>query len=277
MKQYKFSLTILIVITLIVFQNCRKAANPPGARPNLNTLAYYSEEFSPGDIGTLHNSIIDYLDQNLDSPPSGQTMTYVNNATITLIGSYNTTNSLDIDPAHIDDFIAIRDGIYTEQNYATLDLEQLAEDYLDPLTTAMITSEEKDIIISLFAAIEDSKGLSKANAYTAISSAITTAQNAINALNLNDEAHEGYISNIVINVASNSLEYWDDYDNPITNALPVWVGLDAVGAIAAGGASLLSDYANNQPLNWKTAGAWALGGAVGSLVPSTRWFKKFFY
>jgi hypothetical protein len=95
----------------------------------------------------------------------------------------------------------------------------------------------------------------------------------------NESNGEGAMAAIFIEIANNSHDYWTityPTENPTfgrserTQAWPLWLGLDALGALAGGIGSLASGgslgQAGTQALIW---------GAAGS-VPGTRWFRNLF-
>ncbi len=80
------------------------------------------------------------------------------------------------------------------------------------------------------------------------------------------ESGEGMVIGTILAISKNSLDWWLNPTNTSTNQggprIAPWLAMDLLGAACGAGSSLLSDYWNDQPLNWKSAAAWGLGGAV---------------
>jgi hypothetical protein len=78
--------------------------------------------------------------------------------------------------------------------------------------------------------------------------------------NFDTTKNEGYISGLTPAVAENSYNYWADQGitaNGRTQAVPLWIGLDAVGALAGAGGSLWSQR-KSEKVDWWEVGVQAL-------------------
>lgn len=92
------------------------------------------------------------------------------------------------------------------------------------------------------------------------------------------EEGEGRVSSYMISVAENSYNFWTSTPNGRVSgslAVPLWVGLDAVGALAGAGSSLWSQRNNQDTDWWEVGGQAVIWGAAGS-IPGTRAFSKIF-
>lgn len=144
---------------------------------------------------------------------------------------------------------------------------------LDNMNT-FLTSNEKIIVKDLFTYLKQySDGIID---YNTLVTKFNQLQTTWNSQNFNTAIYQGYISACALNVARNSASYWNTYDPDGGGAArmqvipPVWVGLDAVGALA-GAISVKVEGGS-----WSSAGRQALVWGVGSSIPGTRWFRKLF-
>lgn len=91
--------------------------------------------------------------------------------------------------------------------------------------------------------------------------------------------NQGYMSQIMIRVMDNSYNYWTNYSYDINGrivALPVWAGLDIIGALSGGLSAMISNLWHNQPVNWGNVGSQALLFAAAGSTVGARWFTKIF-
>lgn len=91
--------------------------------------------------------------------------------------------------------------------------------------------------------------------------------------------NQGYMFRIMIRVMDNSYNFWVNYPHDInerTVALPVWAGLDILGALSGGLRAMISNLWHNQPVNWGNVGSQALLFAAAGSTVEARWFTKIF-
>jgi len=98
------------------------------------------------------------------------------------------------------------------------------------------------------------------------------------------DSNEGALIGEVLNISLSSIEWWEqnteEFGNPSNvrnmqkapQLLP-WVAADLGGAVGGALGSILDNAFNGESINWRSAGAWAVGGAVGSSTGV--WLLKF--
>ncbi|SFC41299.1 hypothetical protein SAMN05421780_105138 [Flexibacter flexilis DSM 6793] len=238
---------------------------------------------TPELIGKSHNEIIEYIDHNVVlGKGDSLDLKAIDEACLTQLLQYNSeTHLLQLSDDEIKASYYKRDELYTPENYSSLNLKDAYVDNAKRLVSIpnVLSQQEFAIVEELFIAIEDSKKLTnRSDAYKAVKSSIQKASSSIDNLKLDYSVHQGYVSRLTIAVAANSLEYWYQYHQNTQNppSLPIWVGMDAMGALVGAGVSIGNDWIDGHPINWGHAGMGALGGAIGGSVPSTRWFKAVF-
>ena len=151
-------------------------------------------------------------------------------------------------------------------------------------TSVLMTINEKTLVDSaiIYIGLYQQGSIS----YSSFHSDIASLRSTWNTQGFNYTLHQGDISRYVIDIADSSVAYWTRYNGGTTPQragqapppiiLPLWLGLDAVGALAGGIAAGLDSYSNTGHVNWKSVGSWALGGAIASSVPALRPFRNFF-
>ena len=80
------------------------------------------------------------------------------------------------------------------------------------------------------------------------------------------DSGEGQVIGTILAISSNSLDWWLNSGNflsaPAQSRIAPWIAADLLGAACGAGSSLLDNYFNGEKLNWRSAAAWGLGGAV---------------
>ena len=143
----------------------------------------------------------------------------------------------------------------------------------------IITSKESNFIKHTLQEMEKIENSREYNEYPMLFEELAQKYNS---LNFETSEKEGMVSAIILAVGKNSYIYWNeifpiehDGSQYTTTALPIWVGLDALGAGAAAVSSLWSQR-NNHSVDWAEVGGQALIWGVGSSIPATRPFTKIF-
>jgi hypothetical protein len=80
------------------------------------------------------------------------------------------------------------------------------------------------------------------------------------------DSGEGQVIGTILAISDNSLDWWFNPNNLLSGIveprIAPWLAADLLGAACGAGSSLLDNYLNGEDLNWRSAAAWALGGAV---------------
>ena len=98
----------------------------------------------------------------------------------------------------------------------------------------------------------------------------------INNSNFDYSKGDGVLINYVVYLTEYSVNYWSEKSIQAgKRALPLWVGADAVGAVAGGGSSMWSQRNNKNFDWWEIGGQAVIWGASSSLLGS-RGFNSFF-
>jgi len=82
--------------------------------------------------------------------------------------------------------------------------------------------------------------------------------------NYSSNSKEGVLIGQILSISIHSIEWWEQNPDAIENKLLPWVAADIGGAIAGGLGSVLSNWWNDEDVDWSDAAAWAVGGAVGA-------------
>ena len=145
-----------------------------------------------------------------------------------------------------------------------------------PNGQSVVTTKEKAFLESMINQIGD---VENSRDYASYPAKLAQFEAQYATQSFNESTGEGAMASIFIEVAKNSHDYWTNTyptENPSfarpeqTQVLPVWLGLDAIGALAGGIGSLASGS------SWGQAGTQALIWGVGASIPGTRWFKNLF-
>jgi hypothetical protein len=290
MKNY--ILKVAVFVSLFLFfnkldaldlnQNSKLCSTDYSQIVNLFNSPIFIQENSsltPAEIGLLHNAYLNYLNQNINLEGCNNLNT-LDLKSLELIYIYNENNT-HLDKSCLTNSYFLRTNIYTPQNFKTINIKDKGNEYIEQFKNIpnILNNNEAVILLKMFEEINNSKELKKEEAYDKINKAITEAIISHDLLNLNNSNHEGFVSMTAIQVAKNSLQFWTnyEYDKDMNPCMPLWVGMDAVGALCGAGSSLLQNHLNHQAYDWNGAAAWGLGGALGASIPSTKWFKAVFH
>ena len=239
------------------------------------------------NVGLFHNNTINSIDSSFAVigvyPTSLQT---ADDNAKSYEKSFISKAKIDLSNGIIDSSLIWRNKLfnikYSENTiYASsIDVVHLADSLTNqPNSSILLTTTEKTLMHNLFVYYDQyQKGQIS---YATIKSNISSLRNTWNQQGFNIGLHQGDISMYTLNVADSSVSYWYRYNSGQTFAqqsmllVPAWLAMDALGALGGGVSAGLDSYWNTGHVNWKSVGAWALGGAVTCSVPSTRWFTRF--
>lgn len=246
---------------------------------------------NPGNAGIFHNNIIAAIDNSFTiNGINPQTLLAADNYSKSYEKTYVSNSKIDLPAATIDSSYGFRNKLFnisyaSNSIYAsTINFRRIGDSMMNlPNTSVLITSNEKVMMQNLLIYFEQYQN-GQIN-YTTMRSQIASLKNTWNQQGFNTSLHQGDISNYTLNIADSSVAFWYRYNSGSTFvsgrgqsilAVPVFLAADAVGALAGSIAAGIDSYANTGKVNWKSVGAWALGGAISSSIPSTRWFTRFF-
>lgn len=285
-------------VILLLMTACRKETNPSDQKDAAAPATAAAEDCEAVDclpaskIGYLHNQAIAYVDANMN-PSQPDDLGSVTENEIQTLNQYFEANPVceyegSIVSTSVSNSNAFyesvkeRLGYFSASEATLLYIDSVRNHILPDLLKHSIISEKEhefiNILLNRMAELERSGGQSS---YGDLAAEMSEKWRACN---FDECRNEGFLSNAMLQVMANSYEYWTAYASSADAAtserlaaLPLWVGLDAVGAIAGGGAAALDSYWNTGSVNWKSTAAWALGGAVAGSVPATRWFTRLFH
>ncbi|MBS1607262.1 MAG: hypothetical protein JSS98_01380 [Bacteroidetes bacterium] len=242
------------------------------------------------NAGTFHNNIIKSVDNSFTVDPT--TLLTADNNAKNYEKNYINAQHIDVSATISDSGYGFRNricGIKYSDNaiYASrIDIVHIADSMLNlSNTSVLMTTTEKTLMHNLMSYLDQyQKGQIS---YTSMKANIASIRTTWGQQGFNTALHQGDISAYTILIADSSITFWNRYNGTgsrISNrdrdqailALPLWLGLDALGALGGAIGAGVDSYLNSGSVNWKSVGAWALGGAVGASVPGTRWFTKFF-
>jgi len=102
---------------------------------------------------------------------------------------------------------------------------------------------------------------------------IASLVNEYNSHNYLPDSEEGIIIGKVLSITLYSIEWWEQNPDIFKGEkIAPWVIADAAGALGGAIGSIADNLFNGESVNWASAGAWALGGAVGG--SSGVWIAK---
>lgn len=244
---------------------------------------------SPESIAIRHNAMLSYVDNNMMASDTVTGTIY--NAESNLIKGYFNSNPL----CGGYDSTIIPTGVATTNNYylgvqtdnggtfssvsAALRLADTAESRLDAirsLDTTAISTKESNFIKDILDSIRTKESNGATDQFGSLSQALTTTWKSKNFDTCNNQ---GYVSKIMIRLMDSSYNYWNRYPYGVHGrgqALPLWVGLDIVGAVCGALGSIIGDLVHHRALDFVGAGAQALVWGAGASLPGTRWFLNLF-
>ncbi|HMT75263.1 MAG TPA: hypothetical protein PKA77_14410 [Chitinophagaceae bacterium] len=288
-----------LAFIILGFISCQKHSTEVNIKKDIKTT---SETF-----GKLHNQMLSYVNKNWSTDPEQNNKTEDDDIALLTEEEATLFNSFihSLAPGTIDttglSFSTIYPIAYNinsdyktfcEQNYpsgtSAYDVapflyeykrQQIQNDILiktKPNGLPLFSVKEKNFIDSMLIRIGRVETVRDYGTFPAVFDGLDVLYSA---QNFDTETGDGYISSICLEIGKNSYQYWsvtNVLDNPngtyeSVTALPLWVGLDALGAVAGGVSSLVSGgslgQAGSQALIW---------GGAGS-VPATRWFRRLFF
>lgn len=243
-----------------------------------------------GNAGGFHNNTLTAIDNGFTiSGVVPSTLLEADNYAKGYEKQYLHANNIDVADIIVDSSYGFRNKLFNinysnpVNNLTSLNLRAIADSLMNqPNTALLMTNTEKTILQNLFTYLQQYQN-SQID-YNTMKSNIASLKNTWRLQGFNVSLHQGDISSYTLNIADTSVTYWNSYGGvmPVRNSpigiaiLPVWVGLDAVGALGGALAAGLDSYWSSGRVNWRSVGAWALGGAIASSVPSLRVFRRFF-
>ncbi len=265
MKAYftKFTISLLV---FFIFLSCNREEIDTQKSPCL----------SIEEIGRKHNEILEQVSTQITIEDEDE----IEELTIKeahLINRYLTSNNLTFKSVNTIDIATSTNNTYIAHKSIAARTQTIAEKLRDQINDLnkenLITSTESILLEKLITLIEDADTNGD---YSDFKVRLNDLQDQWASANFSTSKNEGYISGLTLAVAENSYNYWTNENtvaNGKTQAVPLWVGLDAVGALAGAGGSLWSQR-NNEKVDWWEVGGQALiWGAAGS-IPGTRAFSK---
>lgn len=286
MKKVFKVLTLGLILTFVI--SCEKAED--------SQLLNKPNEITAKEIGEYHNTALrkvedrfqelinkqGYLRTSASGPYSGYTYAEINQAeTDEIHGFLNEVEpEFVVDQAEILDAVTITNNNFlTNQDLASLNLVKI-NDLKNKLNVLVsenkILDSEKALIIRLLDLTYFCDFNKDYSTFQSELDSIISDKNSIQWVGEN-----GKFIDYGIEIAQNSYYYW--LDDAITtkptlgtNALlPLWVGMDVVGALAGGGSSMWSQR-NNKKFDWYEIGGQTLiWGVAGSITGSSRFLKLF--
>lgn len=238
------------------------------------------------DIGKKHNEIIHYADVNM-KPDNLDDLSSVEQNEIEVVKAYFAANPVcEYVSEIVDESVKKNNAFYVQvkNDLGYFSTAESALRYVDQVrnndlkkafSSGIITEKEYAFIGRILDAITDIEKNGKTASYGDCAASLLEAWDREK---FDVCKNEGYLSRATLKVMENSFKYWTGYTEKAMGiqALPLWVGLDAVGGLAGGLAAGIDSYWNTGSVNWKSVGAWTLGGAVGASIPGTRWFTRLF-
>lgn len=283
-------------VILLLMTACRKETSPTDQKDAAAPAVPAAEDCQAVDclpasqIGYLHNQAIAYVDANMN-PSQPDDLSSVTENEIQTLNQYFETNPIcEYEEGIVSTSVTNSNSFYesVKERLGYFSASEAALMYIDSVRTHILPDLLKHSIISerehefINILLDRMAELERSGAQSSYGDLAAEMSEKWRAYNFDECSNEGFLSNAMLQVMSNSYKYWVAYasSDAVTSerlaALPLWVGLDAVGAIAGGGAAALDSYWNTGKVNWKSTAAWALGGAVAGSVPATRWFKRLF-
>jgi hypothetical protein len=237
---------------------------------------------NPGNAGAFHNNALTAIDNSFTSEP--QSLWYADYYSKGYENTYVSNNHIDLPSSVVDSSYGFRnkllhisyndDGIYA----SNINFASIADSMMNlSNTSVLMTGTEKTIMQNLFTYY--GQYASGQISYSTMKSDIASLKTTWSQQGFNTSLHQGDISAYTLNIADSSVTFMYNYNATYgqrTEFVPLWLAADAVGALGGAIAAGMSSYSNTGHVNWKDVGWWALGGAISSSVPGTKWFRALF-
>lgn len=223
------------------------------------------------DAGDIHNNILSYITANL-SGTSSETYDAVEYRAKQLGLDYLSNNPTQIDGTDLTEGFTLRPSsvssnnvTFTNTNWATQANTMIQQQQ----TIGFISTAERNEIIELMSFLDSCKAnqSDSATIVNGISQLITNW----NSKNHDYQNGDGTISGYCLYIALSSAKMWSHMANvdqsieDVTpNGIAPWVAADAAGALGGAIGAGLDSYSSTGHVNWKSVGAWAVGGAIAS-------------
>jgi hypothetical protein len=246
-------------------------------------------EYSPEMIGKLHNEFLEILDNQLLLAEDYKTIDEFSDLQIKMTNEiYFTRFNKNFEKhSHVEELIINSNkSVYysaksqtksqTEANdeLAKVLLKECDELLKNENFVNSISKKEVLIlkeIISSFQSYELTKDLET------LKTELKAQKDIILFSNFDPKTTDGYLAEMTISVAENSIQYWteDSITKYGANSKIVWWAVsDAVGAIIGAGGAIIKDTLNEEDIDWTDVAVDGLIGGLGASIPGGKGFKK---
>jgi ABC-type uncharacterized transport system substrate-binding protein len=280
MKNHKIKISAIFILIILTIIACSKAEE--------NESSLSNNEITAKEIGKYHNislkRIEDRLQKLIDKQTSSRVLysrEYLDNIESDEIQNFvsETEPELGITEAEILDAVTItNNSVEATPDVASRNLIRINDTKTklnDLVNDNKMTSSEKNLIFEL---LDLTYYCDSTGDYTNFQSKLDEIRTEKNSIQWTSD--NGKMIDYGIEVGQNSYYYWlGDANMSGKQAkvllVPLWVGLDVVGALAGGGSSMWSQR-NNRSYDWAEIGGQSLiWGVAGSITGSGRFLRLF--